>query len=169
MSNTLGYQLASNSANPAGSFIVTIGSQGIPVLNKSNQNWNQYDVSNFKVKVIVTKNDGKYLVTSGTYATDNLTVNSSVDFLNAYNIVNLPDPTDSNLQYPATVNYMLNKSYLTQSSADSRYYLQTTKLNQIATPTASVNMGGQKLTGVGLATVSSDAVSLTQLQNYAPT
>lgn len=43
--------------------------------------------------------------------------------ISSYNLTNLIDPSDSNLQYPATVNYILNKGYLTQTNADSRYYL----------------------------------------------
>jgi hypothetical protein len=37
-------------------------------------NWSQ-----MSLKVVVTRNDGKYLVTSSQYATSNLTVNSDLD------------------------------------------------------------------------------------------
>lgn len=60
--------------------------------------------------------------------------------LSSYKIINCLDPT--NAQDVATKNYVDSAGYLTQSTADGRYYRNTVTLNNITQPTGSVNMGG---------------------------
>lgn len=77
-----GYMLAGNSANYANSFLIVLANNGFGTLAKGNQDFNAYNWSAAKMKVLVTPNNGKYLSGTSTYATSNLVVNSDLNFNN---------------------------------------------------------------------------------------
>lgn len=80
-------------------------------------------MTNFKVQVRVTKNNGTYLVTTGTYATSNLTVDSNIDLASAYRIVNSPDPVSASDL--VTLSYG-NANYVTLSTSSlTNYYTKS--------------------------------------------
>jgi hypothetical protein len=83
-------------------------------------------------------------------------------------VINSPDPLSNGDL--VNLNYLTNQlsSYATTTALTTGLntrYAVTTKLNEITSPNASVNMVGQKLTGLALATANTDAVSLIQLNN----
>jgi hypothetical protein len=55
---------------------------------------------------------------------------------------------------------------LNQDSGDSRYYLNTTTLDNITTPTASLDMNNQKIVSIADATAAQDAYVLGQDLRY---
>jgi hypothetical protein len=67
-------------------------SGGFGYISRDSSSYNSPNWNLITVKVIVTRNDGKYLVTSSQYATSNLTVNSGIDLLSSYKVTNCPDP-----------------------------------------------------------------------------
>jgi hypothetical protein len=66
--------------------------------------------------------------------------------MNGYKITNLLD-------------HSTNNTCLSLGSADSRYYFNTTTLNNIANPTASLSMNGQKITNLATPTASTDTAT----------
>ena len=65
----------------------------------------------------------------------------------------------------ARVNHTGSQTASTISDFDTQ--VRTNRLDQMATPTASVAMGSQKITGLGLATSGTDAVSINYINSIA--
>lgn len=63
----------------------------------------------------------------------------------------------TNLSTPTTGNDAVNKTYvdtntISQINADSRYYLNTTTLDSITTPTGNLSLNNNKITDLALPT-----------------
>ena len=57
---------------------------------------------------------------------------------------------------------------LNRQTADGRYYLSTTRLNNITIPNASVALGGNKITGLANPTLSGDAATKAYVDTRTP-
>ena len=60
-------------------------------------------------------------------------------------------------------NATLGTDALNQTTADGRYYLNTTVLNSITAPTSSVSLNSQKITNLAPGVNPTDAVNFSQL------
>ena len=78
--------------------------------------------------------------------------------MNNYNITNLADPVLNG--DAVTKAYVDSNIGISQTFADSRYYLNTTTLNEIVAPTSSVQLNLQKIVNLADATLSTDALNV---------
>jgi hypothetical protein len=74
--------------------------------------------------------------------------------MNTHRISNLGDPTS-------------NTDALNRQSADSRYYMTTTALNNILAPTGNLSLNGNKITGLATPTLANDAATKDYVDNIS--
>ena len=77
--------------------------------------------------------------------------------MGSHAITNVATPT--NPSDAATKGY-IDDNFYTQTSADARYYLNTTTLDNITAPTAALSMDSQRITHVANAVDPTDALNL---------
>lgn len=83
-----------------------------------------------------------------------------------YKITNLGTPTVST--DAANKAYVDANTGLSQSTADSRYYLNSVVLNSITAPTGNLSMATYKITNLGTPTVSTDASTKAYVDALVP-
>ncbi len=69
----------------------------------------------------------------------------------------MSEPTSN--QDAATKFYVDNNSGISQTNADSRYYLNTTALNNILAPIDSLSLNSQKITNLANPSINTDAAT----------
>ena len=74
--------------------------------------------------------------------------------MNSQKITNLSAPT-------------IGSDAMNMTTADGKYYLNTTTLDSITAPVATLNMSSQKITALAEGTTYSDAVTFNQLDTLA--
>lgn len=98
--------------------------------------------------------DGRYYFATTTL--DSIATATGSVNLGGHNITNLLDPINST---DAVTKQYVDDNFYTQTSADNRYYLNTTTLDNISTPTGALFMNSQRITHVADAVDPTDALN----------
>jgi hypothetical protein len=108
------------------------------------------------VGISQTSADVRYYLNSITL--DAITAPSGILSMNNFKIINLDTPTASS--DAVTKAYVDSNVGISQTSADARYYLNTSTLDTITTPTASLSLNSQKITNLADAILGTDALNI---------